>query len=210
MIGVEGLIGRKIGMIGVFENGEKFTGATVIEVLPNVIVDRVMSDDGKCIRVRLGYGERKIKNTPKPLLAIFDRAKTAPKARIMEFKWFEENIPEYGQVIKVEEVFQEGEKITVTGYSKGKGFQGVVKRHGFAGVGTRSHGQHNRERAPGSIGSSTYPGRVIKGLRMAGRTGNEKVTIHNLKILKIFPEKNLLVIKGSVPGYRGAYIKLRK
>jgi len=197
-------------MIGLFDKNGKYTGGTVIEVMPNIVVDKVVDSENRCIRVRLGYGERKLKNTPKPLRAIFERAKTSPKEKIMEFEWLGEGDVEYGKAISITDVFSEGERIKITGISKGKGFQGVVKRHGFAGVGARTHGQHNRERAPGSMGSTTFPGRVIKGKRMTGRMGNEKVSILNVEILKIMPEKNIMIVRGGVPGHRGSIVKLIK
>ncbi|MTI22213.1 50S ribosomal protein L3 [Fulvivirga sp. RKSG066] len=163
--------------------------------------------------VQLGYGERKEKNTPKALLGHFKKAQTTPKKELVEFRDFRvefEGGVQLGQEVKVSDVFVEGDFVDAIGTSKGKGFQGVVKRHGFGGVGQRTHGQHNRERAPGSIGGASFPARVFKGMRMAGRTGGNRVTMVNLKVMKIIPEQNLILVSGSVPGANNSTVILEK
>jgi large subunit ribosomal protein L3 len=158
--------------------------------------------------LQLGFDDKPVKNSNKAAQGHFKKANTAPKRKIVEFSGFDNDF-KLGDTVSVD-LFQEGEFVDVTGTSKGKGFQGVVKRHGFAGVGQATHGQHNRLRAPGSIGAASYPARVFKGMRMAGRMGNERVTVQNLKVLKVVPEKNLLVVKGCVPGHKNAYILISK
>ncbi len=206
---MKGLIGKKLGMTRIFNEDGTSVGVTIIEVDPNVVVQiRTPEKDGY-YAVQLGYGERKVKNTPKPLLKHFEKAGTTPKRKLVEFRDFPIEV-EIGQTLTIEDVFSEGEIIDVTGRSKGKGFQGVVKRHGFSGVGGQTHGQKDQERHGGSIGAATFPARVVKGKRMAGRMGNEKVTVKNLEIVKIIPEKNWVLIKGSVPGPKGEFVILRK
>jgi large subunit ribosomal protein L3 len=163
--------------------------------------------------IQLSYDERKDKNTPKALKGHFAKAKTTPKKKVVEFRDFREEFEgqvKIGDKIMVGEVFKEAEFLDAIGTSKGKGFQGVVKRHGFAGVGEATHGQHNRLRAPGSIGACSFPSRVFKGIRMAGRTGGDRVKVINLQIMKIMPEKNLIVVSGSVPGAKNSYVILEK
>ena len=163
--------------------------------------------------VQLGYAEKKEKNTSNPLKGHFQKANCTPKRKLVEFRNFAESEAlevKLGQTIRVEDIFTVGEYVDVIGESKGKGFQGVVKRHGFSGVGDRTHGQHNRERAPGSIGGASYPSRVFKGMRMAGRTGGQRVKVANLKVLKILPEQNFIVINGAIPGPLNAHIILEK
>jgi len=204
-----GLIGKKIGMTSIFSADGKNIPCTVLQVGPCVVTQvKTVETDGY-EALQLGFDDKKEKNTPKPLLGHFKKANVTPKRILREFKGF--NVSEYklGDVITVD-IFKEDRYVDVTGYSKGKGFQGVVKRHGFAGVGERTHGQHNRLRAPGSLGASSFPSRVLKGMRMAGRTGNKKVKIINMEVIKVFPEKNLLVVKGSVPGSKGSYIIVEK
>ncbi len=203
-----GLIGKKIGMTSVFSAEGKNIPCTVIEAGPCVVTQVKSKDKDGYDSLQLAYDERKEKNTPKPLLGHFKKAKTTPKAKVHEFKNFELEY-KLGDTIKVD-IFKEGSWVDVTGNSKGKGFQGVVKRHGFGGVGGQTHGQHNRNRAPGSLGASSYPSRVFKGMRMAGHDGNKKVKMINLKVVKIIPEKNLMVVKGSVPGANGSYIIIQK
>lgn len=157
----------------------------------------------------MGYGEKKIKNTTKPLLGHFKKYKTTPKKKIIEFKNYKNEL-KVGENISIEDIFKENDKINIVGKSKGKGFQGVVKRHNFKGVGQKTHGQHNRERAPGSIGGCSYPARVFKGMKMAGRMGNERVKILNLKLIKIFKNKNIVLVNGSVPGTKNSYLILEK
>ncbi|NPA42936.1 MAG: 50S ribosomal protein L3 [Chlorobi bacterium] len=204
-----GLIGRKIGMTSFFDENGKNVPVTVIEVLPNAVVQvRTKEKDGY-EALQLGFDDKKEKRTTKPMLGHFKKAGVSPKKVLVEFQGFEKEY-QPGDEIRVEDVFREGEYVDVTGTSKGKGFQGVVKRHGFAGVGQATHGQHNRLRAPGSIGASADPSRVFKGMRMAGRMGNERVTVQNLKVMKIIPEKNLLIVKGNVPGHKKSYVLIRK
>ena len=203
-----GLIGKKIGMTSVFSAEGKNIPCTVIEAGPCVVTQVKSQDKDGYDSLQLAYDERKEKSTPKPLLGHFKKAKTTPKAKVHEFKNFEQEY-KLGDTIKVD-IFKEGSWVDVTGNSKGKGFQGVVKRHGFGGVGGQTHGQHNRNRAPGSLGASSYPSRVFKGMRMGGHDGNKKVKMINLKVVKIIPEKNLMVVKGSVPGANGSYIIIQK
>ncbi len=204
-----GIIGKKIGMASIYGANGEVIPCTVIEAGPCVVTQvKTIEKDGY-EAVQLGFGERKEKNTPKPLLGHFQKAGTTPKMKLVEFKEFEKEF-KLGDVVRVEDVFEEGEYVDVVGTSKGKGFQGVVKRHGFAGVGETTHGQHNRVRAPGSIGASSFPSRVFKGKRIAGRTGNDRVTIQNLRVLKIYPEKNLILVSGSVPGAKNSFVILEK
>lgn len=186
---------------------------TVIEAGPCVItqIKNVETDGYRA--VQLAYGTRKEKNTPKPLIGHFKKAGVEPRRHIVEFRDFRkefEGIVEVGKEIRVEQVFQEGDFVDAVGISKGRGFQGVVKRHGFAGVGEATHGQHNRLRAPGSLGNASFASRVIKGKRMAGRMGNDRVKIINLRVLKIMPEQNIIVVSGSVPGAKNSTIILQK
>jgi len=196
-----GIIGRKVGMTSIYSAEGKATPCTVIEAGPCVVTQVKTQDRDGYEAIQLGYGERKEKNTPNALKGHFKKATTTPKAKLAEFKGFE-NLS-LGDVVNVD-IFEEGTFVAVVGTSKGKGFQGVVKRHGFGGVGQSTHGQHNRLRAPGSIGAASYPARVFKGMRMAGQTGNERVMIENLQILKVLADKNLIVVKGSVPGAKGS------
>jgi large subunit ribosomal protein L3 len=181
----------------------------VLEVGPCVVTQvRTLERDGYSA-VQLGFGERSEKSTSKAMQGHFKRAGVSPKRSLVEFQSFADDY-QLGDTVKVEDVFNEGEYVSVIGTSKGKGFQGVVKRHGFAGVGQATHGQHNRLRAPGSIGAASYPARVFKGMRMAGQMGNSQVTIENLEVLKIMPEEGVLVVKGAVPGHKGSTIVIRK
>jgi len=204
-----GLLGKKIGMTSVFSADGKNVPCTVIEVGPCVVtqVKTVETDGYEAIQI--GFQEKKEKNTPKAELGHFKKASTTPKRHLAEFSEFETPY-KLGDVITVDSLFAEAMFIDVVGTSKGKGFQGVVKRHGFGGVQQATHGQHNRMRAPGSIGASSYPSKVFKGMRMAGRTGGESVTVQNLQVLKVIPESNLLVIKGSVPGAKGSIVIVNK
>jgi large subunit ribosomal protein L3 len=205
---MSGIIGKKIGMTSIYDASGKNVPCTVIEAGPCVVTQiRTKENDGY-EAIQLAYDEKKEKRTPNALKGHFSKAKTTPKRVIAEFSRFEER-KTFGEQLTVD-VFIEGEFIDVVGTSKGKGFQGVVKRHGFGGVGDKTHGQHNRLRAPGSIGASSYPSRVFKGMRMAGRTGGQRVKMINLKIMKILPEKNLIVVKGSVPGAKGSYLILER
>ncbi len=204
---MSGIIGKKIGMTSMFEDG-KNVACTIIEAGPCVVTQvRTKEKDGY-EAIQLAFGERKEKNTPNALLGHFKKAKTTPKSKLAEF--LPENEWKLGDEVTPDKVFEEGEFVDVVGISKGKGFQGVVKRHGFGGVGQSTHGQHNRLRAPGSIGGASYPARVFKGLRMAGRMGNDRTKIQNLRVLKIMPEKNLMVISGSIPGANNSFVIIEK
>ncbi len=197
-------------MTSIYDASGKIVPCTVIEAGPCVVTQvKTIENDGYSA-IQLGYDEKKEKNTTKPLKGHFAKAGTTPKKILHEFTRFEEGHKKsFGEVLDVT-VFEEGEFVDVSGTSKGKGFQGVVKRHGFGGVGDATHGQHNRLRAPGSMGASSYPSRVFKGMRMAGHMGNAKVKVINLQILKIVKEKNLLVVKGSVPGANGSYLIIER
>src|SRR5687767_11028824 len=198
-----GIIGRKIGMTSVFGPGGENIACTVIEAGPCVVTQVKNEQTDGYRSVQLSFGEKKEKNTSKAALGHFKKANTTPKKNIVEFRDFSaefEGIAELGKEVRVQDIFVEGDFIDAVGTSKGKGFQGVVKRHGFSGVGGQTHGQHDRQRAPGSLGNSSYSSRVIPGMRMAGRTGGNTVKSINLEILKVMPEKNLLIVKGSVAG----------
>ena len=203
-----GLIGKKIGMTSVFDANGKNIPCTVIEAGPCVVTQiRTEEVDGYAA-VQLAYDEKKEKHTSAPMLGHFKKANTTPKRKLVEFENDFDKELQLGDQITVSDIFTEDEEawVDVTGISKGKGFQGVVKRHGFAGVGGQTHGQHNRLRAPGSLGASTWPSRVFKGMRMAGRTGGDRVKILNLKVIKVIPENNLILVKGSIPGAKGSYV----
>ncbi|MEO9257826.1 MAG: 50S ribosomal protein L3 [Crocinitomicaceae bacterium] len=203
-----GIIGRKVGMTSIYSAEGKATPCTVIEAGPCVVTQVKTQDIDGYEAVQLGFGDRKEKNTPNALKGHFKKANTTPKQKLAEFSEFEQDL-KLGDVVNVE-IFIEGEYVDITGTSKGKGFQGVVKRHGFAGVGQATHGQHNRLRAPGSIGAASYPAKVFKGMRMAGQTGNKQVMIENLQVLKVLTDKNLLVVKGSIPGPKGSTVIIEK
>ncbi len=207
---MSGLIGKKIGMTSLFDASGKNIPCTVIEAGPCVVTQvKTLEKDGY-EAIQLSFDEKKEKNTTKALKGHFAKAGTTPKKYVAEFSRFEkENRKAFGDVLKAD-VFIEGEFIDVVGISKGKGFQGVVKRHGFGGVGQATHGQHNRLRAPGSLGASSYPSRVFKGMRMAGRMGGQRVKMINLQIVKIIPEQNIVIVKGSVPGPNGSYLILER
>ena len=202
-----GIIGKKIGMTSVYSAEGKNLPCTLIEASPCVITQIKTEENDGYNAVQLGYGERKDKHTTNALKGHFKKAGTSPKRKLVEFSGFEDK--NLGDSITVE-IFTEGEFVDVVGTSKGKGFQGVVKRHGFHGVGDATHGQHNRMRAPGSIGAASYPARVYKGMRMGGRTGNDRVKQGNLQVLKVLADKNILVVKGSVPGAKGSYVIVEK
>lgn len=226
---MEGLIGRKIGMTSIYTQGGANVACTVVELGPNVVTQVKNEETDGYTALQIGFGERREKNITKPLMGHFgnqkahqDGAASAAKAlegkkgqhnvyprKLVEFRDFfiDKNL---GEWITVEDVFNEGDVIDVVGTSKGKGFQGVVKRHGFAGVGMRTHGQHNRGRAPGAIGACSYPAKVFKGMRMAGRTGGKRVTVRKLEVMKVFADKNILLIKGAVPGHKGSIVIVKK
>ncbi len=205
---MSGLIGKKIGMTSIFGANGKYVPCTVIEAGPCVVTQvKTMEKDGY-EALQLAFDEKKEKNTAKSMQGHFKKAGTTPKRKVVEFKDFPET-KNPGDVVTVE-IFAEGEIVDVSGISKGKGFQGVVKRHGFSGVGGQTHGQHDRQRAPGSLGNSSFASRVVPGMRMAGRTGGNTVKSLNLEILKVMPEKNLIIVKGSVAGAKGSYVLIRK
>ena len=201
---MSGLIGKKIGMTSVFGADGKNIPCTVIEAGPCVVTQLKTPEKDGYSAVQIAYDETTEKHTSNSLLGHFKKANTTPKRKLVEFTSFENEL-NLGDVITVE-IFEENDWVDVTGISKGKGFQGVVKRHGFAGVGGQTHGQHNRQRKPGSLGASSYPSRVFKGKRLPGRTGGERVTVLNLRIVKKLPENNLLLVKGSIPGAKGSYL----
>lgn len=210
---MSGIIGKKIGMTSVYSAEGKNIPCTLIEAGPCVITQVKDVETDGYTAVQLGYGERKEKNTPAPLKGHFDKANTTPKKVVAEFRdfrvEFEEGV-QLGQEITVEKVFEEGDFVDAIGTSKGKGFQGVVKRYNFGGVGQATHGQHNRLRAPGSIGGASYPARVFKGMRMGGRMGGDRVKVTNLKVMKIIADKNLIVVSGSIPGANNSTVILEK
>jgi len=210
---MSGIIGKKIGMTSIYSADGQNVACTVIEAGPCVVTQVKESDTDGYKAVQLAFDEKKPKNTTKALRGHFTKANTTPKKKIVEFRNFRvefNHLVELGKEITVGEVFSEGEFLDAIGTSKGKGFQGVVKRHGFGGVGESTHGQHNRLRAPGSIGACSFPARVFKGTRMAGRTGGRRVKVVNLEVLRILPEKNLILVSGSVPGSKNSYVVLEK
>lgn len=207
---MNGLIGKKLGMTSVYDNAGRNVACTVIEAGPCVVTQIKSEDSDGYTAIQLGYGEAKAKNSSKALLGHFNQAKTGPKRKVVEFRDFDVVEKAIGDTVTVDEVFEEGDYVSAIGTSKGKGFQGVVKRHGFKGVNDATHGQHNRQRAPGSIGAASYPAKVFKGMRMAGRTGGKRIKITNLEVVKIFPDKNLLLVKGAIPGSKGGFVILEK
>jgi large subunit ribosomal protein L3 len=205
---MSGIIGKKVGMTSIFDAAGKNIPCTVIEAGPCVVTQlRTVDLDGYAA-VQLAFDEKKEKNTSGPLKGHFAKANTTPKRKLVEFKTFADE-KSLGDTITVQ-IFAEGDFVDVVGTSKGKGFQGVVKRHGFGGVGGQTHGQHNRLRAPGSLGASSWPSRVFKGMRMAGRMGGDRVKIQNLEVLKVYPEQNIMVVSGSIPGAKGSYVIVDK
>lgn len=206
---MNGLIGRKVGMTSIFGADGNNISCTVVEAVPNVVTLVKTAETDGYSALQLSAFDAREKSVTNSLKGHFARAKTTPKKKVVEFRDCDLS-KSLGDTVTIEEVFAEGDKIRVVGTSKGKGFQGVVKRHGFGGVGQTTHGQHNRNRAPGSIGAGSDPSRVLKGMRMAGRTGNKRVTVRNLKIVKILPERNLVLVKGAVPGHKGSFVVLQK
>ncbi|MDR2026895.1 MAG: 50S ribosomal protein L3 [Prevotellaceae bacterium] len=200
-----GIIGKKVGMTSVFGDDGKNIPCTVIEAGPCVVTQVKSVETDGYEAIQLAYDDKKEKNTSKPLLCHFRKAGTTPKKKVVEFPNDFAKELTLGESVTVD-LFSEGEWVDVVGISKGKGFQGVVKRHGFGGVGGQTHGQHNRGRAPGSMGASSYPSRVFKGKKLAGRMGGERVKVVNLRVLKVIPENNLLLVKGSIPGAKGSYL----
>lgn len=205
---MSGIIGKKVGMTSIYDANGKIIPCTVVEAGPCVVTQVRSKEVDGYEAVQLGYEERKEKHTSKAMMGHFAKAQTTPKRKLVEFKGFTDE-KKLGDIVNVD-LFEEGDFVDVVGTSKGKGFQGVVKRHGFSGVGGQTHGQHNRLRAPGSLGASSFPSRVFKGMRMAGRMGGDRVKVQNLQILKVLTDKNLLIIKGSVPGAKGSYVLVEK
>ena len=204
---MSGLIGKKIGMTSIYDNSGKNIPCTILQVGPCVITQIKTEENDGYKSFQLGFDDR-TKETNKATKGHFKKSKSSPKRKLVEFSGYEGEF-KVGDKISVDHFF-EGEYVDVTGISKGKGFQGVVKRHGFSGVGDSTHGQHNRNRAPGSIGAGSDPSRVFKGMRMAGQTGSSKVKAINLKVIKVMTEENLLLVKGSVPGHNNSYIIVQK
>ena len=205
---MSGLIGKKIGMTSIYDENGKNLPCTVIEAGPCVVTQIKTDEVDGYDAIQLGFNDKNEKHSNNAEAGHFKKSKSSSKHKVVEFKNFNQEL-NLGDSITVEH-FNEGEFVDVSGTSKGKGFQGVVKRHGFAGVGQATHGQHNRLRAPGSIGAASYPARVFKGMKMAGRMGNETITVLNLKVIKVVVEKNILVLKGCVPGHKNSYVIIRK
>ena len=205
---MKSIIGKKVGMTSIFDTNGKQTCVTIIEAGPCVVTQKKTTETDGYNALQIAFGDKKEKHTLRAEKNHFAKANTTAKAHIKEIRDSESD-KNVGDTITVD-IFTEGDKVDVVGTTKGKGFQGVVKRHGFHGVGGQSHGQHDRSRAPGSIGGSSYPSRVFKGMRMAGRMGQDKVQVKGLKIVKIFPEKNYLLISGSVPGHNGSIVLIQK
>jgi large subunit ribosomal protein L3 len=205
---MSGIIGKKIGMTSLYNADGTAVPCTLIEAGPCVVTQVKTVEKEGYAAVQLGYGEKKEKHTTKSLLGHFKKAGTTPKKKLIEFKSFENELS-IGDTISAD-LFEVGDFVDAIGTSKGKGFQGVVKRHGFAGVGGQTHGQHNRGRAPGSIGACSFPSRVFKGIRMGGRMGGDRIKVQNLQVIKVYPDKNLIVISGSIPGAKNSYVILEK
>jgi len=203
-----GLLGKKLGMTSIYTDIGESVACTIIEAGPCYVTEVKTEDVNGYDAVQLAFGERKEKNISKGLMGHLNKSGVGAKAKIKEFRNFEETA-ELGATIDAS-IFAEGDMVNVVGHAKGKGFQGVVKRHGFGGVGQATHGQHNRLRAPGSIGAASYPARVFKGMRMGGRTGNNKVKVKNLKVLKVFKDKNIILVSGAIPGSKGSIIIIEK
>ncbi|WP_103019296.1 50S ribosomal protein L3 [Salinibacter altiplanensis] len=204
-----GLIGKKVGMTSVFDDEGNNVACTVVEAGPNVVTQVKSGSPDGYSAVQLGFDNVKEKNVTQAMLGHFEKAGCPPKRMLSEFRDFGESV-ELGDVVHVDDLFEEEERIDVVGVSKGKGFQGVVKRHGFSGVGMMTHGQSDRQRHPGSIGASADPSRVFKGVRMAGQTGGDRTKIQNLRVVRILADQNAILIHGSVPGPKSEYVKLHK
>ena len=207
---MSGIIAKKIGMTSIFDDQGRSIPCTVIEATPNVVT-QVKTADGAdgYDAVQLSFGDKKAKNTSRALQGHFERAGTGAKRAVREFRSFTLDVS-LGDEVRVEDLFADGEIVDVVGTSKGKGFQGVVKRHGFGGVGMQTHGQHNRQRAPGSIGQASFPSRVFKGTKMGGRTGNDRVKMKNLQVVQVLPDHNLILVKGAVPGPKNGIVEIYK
>lgn len=207
---MNGLIGKKKGMTSIFDTNGRNIPCTVLEMGPCVVTQVKTADSDGYSSLQLAFDDARVKNTTQAMKGHFEKAGTAPKRKLVEFRDSTLTDKNLGDLIKVDEVFQEGDLVAAVGTSKGKGFQGVVKRHGFSGVNDATHGQHNRQRAPGSVGAASFPAKVFKGLRMAGRTGGDRIKIKNLKVIKIFADQNIILVKGAVPGHIGSYVVLEK
>ncbi len=205
---MKGIIGKKIGMTSIFEESGKQVACTIIEAGPCVVTQVKTEEVDGYNALQIAYGEKKEKNSIKAMISHFAKANTTAKSIVKEMRNCDMQ-KALGETISCD-IFEEGEMVSVIGTTKGKGFQGVVKRHGFSGVGEASHGQHDRQRAPGSIGGSSYPSRVFKGMRMAGRMGGDRVKVKALKVLKIYAEKNYIIVSGSVPGHNGSIVLIQK
>lgn len=206
---MQGLIGKKVGMTSVFDENGKNIPCTVLQAGPCVVTQIKTKERDGYFAVQLGFDEKKEKHTTKAEQGHFRKVNTTPKRKLIEFDGFEEGQVQEGEVLTAE-LFRPDNWVDVRGWSKGKGFQGVVKRHGFGGVGGQTHGQHNRGRAPGSLGASSFPSRVLPGMRMAGRTGGMKVMGVSLRVVKLMAESNLIIVKGPVPGPKGGYVIITK
>ena len=202
------ILGRKVGMTSVFDASGRQTVVTVIEAGPCAVTQVKTPDTDGYSAVQLGFQDKKAKRTTKALQGHFEAAGVSPKKHVVEFRDVDLDVS-LGDEVTVD-VFAEGDRVSVSGTSKGKGFQGVVKRHGFRGVNDATHGQHNRQRAPGSIGQASDPSRVFKGTRMAGRTGGERVTLKNVRVVRTLPDNNLILVKGAVPGHKNGIVEIRK
>ncbi|MBN2665931.1 MAG: 50S ribosomal protein L3 [Bacteroidales bacterium] len=206
---MQGLIGKKIGMTSLFDENGRYVACTVLQAGPCVVTQVKTKERDGYSAIQLGFEDKKEKHATKPEIGHFKKANTAPKRKVAEFTGYEEGQLTVGESLTVE-VFRNDNWVDVRGWSKGKGFQGVVKRHGFSGVGGVTHGQHNRGRAPGSLGASSFPSRVMPGMRMAGQHGNKKVMSISMRIMKIMEKDNMLLVKGSVPGPKGSYVIILK
>jgi len=206
---MDGIIGKKIGMTSIFAEDGRNISCTIVEAVPNVVTQVKSEETDGYYALQLGAYEAKAKNVSKGMNGHFAVASTGPKRKVVEFR-DSSLAKQLGDEVLISDVFAEGDVVEAVGTSKGKGFQGVVKRYNFKGVGDATHGQHNRQRAPGSIGAASYPAKVTKGMKMAGRMGNDRVTVKNLKVVKILAEKNVLLIKGAIPGHKGAFVVIKK
>ena len=208
---MNGIIGKKIGMTSIFNEDGRNISCTIVEAAPNVVTQVKSEDTDGYSAIQLSHGEAKAKKgrTSKALQGHYEKAGTTPKRKSIEFRdcTLEKSL---GDTVAISDIFEEGDIVRAVGRSKGKGFQGVVKRHKFGGVGDATHGQHNRLRAPGSIGAASYPAKVVKGMKMAGRMGGERVTVKNLEVVRILEDKNLLLIKGAIPGHKGSIVVIEK
>ncbi|HRI01297.1 MAG TPA: 50S ribosomal protein L3 [Saprospiraceae bacterium] len=206
---MNGIIGTKVGMTSIYSADGKYIACTVVEASPNVVT-QVKSDDSDGYNaLQLSYGDAKTKSANKAITGHYQAANTTPKKKSLEFR-DTAIMKQLGETVSISDIFNEGDTVHASGVSKGKGFQGVIKRHGFGGVQNSTHGQHNRLRAPGSIGASSYPSKVVKGLRMAGQCGGNQVKVKNLKVAKIVADKNLILIKGAIPGHNGSIVVIEK